>query len=51
MRQWAKILPYFFIEWYAKRYCEAITLHQYNAVVVSPFKDMFIKMGSLKDKW
>lgn len=28
LRPWTKILPFFFIEWYAKRYCEVFQIKE-----------------------
>ena len=45
MRKWTKLLPYFIIEWYAKRYMERWQFRQdyvyapgYDVVVVRPLR-------------
>jgi hypothetical protein len=50
MANWTKILPYFFIEWYAQRYCEVIHTNTFNVRVVRPFNDMYIKYKGIKEQ-
>lgn len=49
MRSWCKILPYCFIEWYAKRHCETYrtfgTDTTMTIVVVEPFKGTIIEIN------
>ena len=40
MMSWCKILPFFFVEWWAKRFCEIQKQHHggyYYKTFVSPF--------------
>ncbi|MCK9369783.1 hypothetical protein M0R04_07755 [Candidatus Dojkabacteria bacterium] len=40
MRSWCKILPFFFVEWYARKYGERFRTPYFNTqrTIVSPFK-------------
>ena len=43
MKSWCKVLPFIFIEWWAKKKCEKLT--KYTGILsrrnyVSPFKDV-----------
>ena len=46
MKTWTKILPFFFIEWFAKRYTEIFSMNENwvkdNPNVVVPFKGIYI---------
>lgn len=49
MKAWTKILPFFFIEWYAKKYTERFDLNTKTPVFgkktetwVSPYKGVLI---------
>jgi hypothetical protein len=46
LKTWVKILPFFFIEWYSKKYCERyyINLSRVGTderLAVSPFRDCY----------
>jgi hypothetical protein len=48
MRTWTKILPYFFIEWYSKKYgyqydMDERYIENYTRIV-SPFKGVYIRV-------
>ncbi len=40
MRSWCKMLPFFFVEWYARKYGERFQTPYFNnhRTIVSPFK-------------
>jgi hypothetical protein len=42
MKWWTKILPYCFIEWYAKRNLQRVPIT--NEVVVIPYRGVYIKV-------
>ena len=43
LRPWTKILPFFFIEWYSKRYCEVFHVKEndvwLNTIHLIPIQD------------
>ena len=44
LAKWTKILPYFIVEWYAKKHCERMTLKMVDgeAIVVNPYSHTII---------
>lgn len=45
MNRAAKLLPFFIIEWYAKRYCERITIPAINGIFCRPFHGAFFSLS------
>jgi len=38
MKTWTKLLPFFVVEWWAKKYCQMYTTIGFT--IVSPYKDV-----------
>jgi hypothetical protein len=54
LKTWTKILPFFIIEWYSKKYCERyyINLSRVGTaerLAVSPYRDTYFVVRDKKD--
>lgn len=47
MRKWTRVLPYFIVRWYARRYLERVRMG--GAFFAQPYKDTLIFCGRVDD--